>query len=44
MEAISTFLTMAVGYILKGAAQSKTADTEKNSCIECVFEIKINKV
>ncbi len=33
MEAIGTFLTMAVGYILKGAAQSKTADTAKEEIL-----------
>ena len=33
MEAISTFLVIALGYILKGAAQSKTAQTAKEELL-----------
>ena len=34
MEPISTFLMTALGYILKGAAQSKTAATAKEEILE----------
>jgi hypothetical protein len=33
MEPISTFLTTALGYVLKGAAQSKTAQTAKEELL-----------
>ncbi len=33
MEPISTFLVAAMGYILKGAAQSKTAETAKEQLL-----------
>jgi len=33
MEPISTFLVAALGYILKGAAQSKTAETAKEELL-----------
>ena len=33
METISTFLTIAAGYILKGAAQSKAAETAKEELL-----------
>ena len=33
MEPISTFLTVALGYILKGASQSKTADAAKEEVL-----------
>lgn len=33
MEPISTFLTIALGYILKGAAESKTAEKAKDELL-----------
>jgi hypothetical protein len=38
MEPISTFLTVALGYILKGAAQSKTAQTAKEELLGSFWE------
>ena len=33
MEPVSTFIVIALGYILKGAAQSKTAETAKEELL-----------
>ncbi len=38
MEPISTFLTLALGYILKGAATSKTSETAKESLLGAFWQ------
>ncbi|MFN7116872.1 MAG: hypothetical protein ACK4TA_08750 [Saprospiraceae bacterium] len=38
MEPISTFLALAAGYILKGAAQSKAADTAKEEFLSSFWQ------
>ena len=38
MEPISTFISIALGYILKGAAKSKTAETAKDELLGAFWQ------